>query len=88
MNRKGKLSRMEKDILKITIDGKFERLITAYRNNGNGLVIKVRKNGFINYEPVQKVKFIYQRRYPGREIKIESLSNNSQSLKTFNKILY
>ena len=71
-----KLSGIEKDILKITINGKFKKLITAYRNNGTGLVIKVRRRGIINYEPVKIVELIYGKLYPNKEIKIESLQNS------------
>ena len=82
MARKGKLSQIEKEIFKITIDGNFKQLITAYRDNGNGLKVKVRKGRIITHESIEKAQSIYEKRYPGKKVEIICLTNGSQTLKT------
>jgi len=66
--KRKKLSKIEKGLLKITIDKKFKGLYSIWRNNGNGWKAKVRTNKEIKYMSIWEIAEIYQKKYPGKEI--------------------
>ena len=65
---KNKQSKLEKGILKITVNGRFKKLVGIQKYNGTGWFAKVKTTEGIKYANMDTVAIIYQKIYQGKDI--------------------